>query len=230
MSRAEEFLDLYRKLEAVAASSYGEFREGGAVAKLGKRAEFRGIREELDYIRDVRNLLSHRPKIADCYMVEPSEAMVDLLKKVIDRIERPAIAGNIMVKTDRVLSCSRDDLVLPVLKQMYDKAFSHIPVLDDGRVCGVFSSSVFIRCMTSGIQIDEHTTIKEIEKELALDSNNAEQFLFTGRETPIDELSELFEKAENAGRRLGMIFVTEHGRASERMTGIITAWDVAAAY
>ena len=231
MSRAEEFLELYKKLEAIVAYHYGATKEGGSVAKLGRRPEFRHIREELDYIRDVRNLLSHRPKISDSYMVEPSQAMVDLLKDVIEKVESPAIAENIMVPMDEVLSCGKDDLVMPAMREMYERAISHIPILTEGMVCGIFSDSTYIRCTLSGqYHIDETTTFREIEKELLPESHKSECFLFADNDTPVSELSDRFEEYGNNGRKVGMIFVTKHGRNNEKLRGIITAWDVAAAY
>ncbi len=224
-------MDLYKKLEAQVASTYGARHEGGSVAKLGRRPEFRSISAELDYIRDVRNLLSHRPKIADSYMVEPSEAMVQLLKDVIARVETPAVAANIMVRIHEVFCCGKEDAVLPAVRTMYEKGISHIPIMEEGRVVGVFSDSTFIRCTVSGeYAVDENTVFGEIEKELSFESYEPETFLFTGKETAINELSDIFEEASRAGRKVGMIFVTEHGRDSEKLLGIITAWDVAAAY
>lgn len=231
MERAEEFLDLYKKLEAQVASIYGARHEGGSVAKLGRRPEFRSISAELDYIRDVRNLLSHRPKIAEEYMVEPSEAMIQLLKDVIARVETPAIAGNIMVKVSNVFCCGREDAVLPAIREMYEKGISHIPITEEGRVVGVFSDSTFIHCMVSGeYQVNENTVFREIEKELSFESYEPETFLFAEKGMPVNELSDTFEEASRSGRKVGMIFVTEHGRETEKLLGIITAWDVAAAY
>ncbi len=231
MTRAEEFLELYKKLEASVANHYGEKKEGGSVARLGKRAEFRYLREELDYVRDVRNLLAHRPKISDDYMVEPSEGMIKLLKTIIDKVERPAIAGNIMVKMDQVLSFNKGDFVLPALRQMYDRGISFVPILNEGKVCGVFSDSIFIHCtITAKHPMEEGTMFYEIEDEIGLTSNQAVQFVFIERDTPVDELSDMIEEAEREHRKVGMIFVTEHGKESERLLGIITAWDVAAAY
>lgn len=230
-SRAEEFLELYKKLEAIVANTYGSAIEGGSVAKLGRRAEFRHIRKELDYIRDVRNLLAHRPKIADEYMVEPSQAMIDLLESVIGKVECPAIAGNIMIKMDRVLSCSKGDFIMPVVRKMHERAISHIPVLNEGRVCGVFSNSTFIQCTISGQpQISENTMFYEIEEMLSFEKHQGEAFWFTEKTTPIDELSDLFDEASRNNQKIGMLFVTEHGRESEKLLGIITAWDVAGAY
>ncbi len=231
MTRADEFLELYKKLEAIVANNYGHHKEGGSVAKLGRRSEFRHIREELDYIRDVRNLLAHRPRISDDYVVEPSEGMITLLKKVIEKVERPAIADNIMVKVDDVISCNKGDFVIPALRKMNEKAIAYIPIMSDGRVCGVFSERTFIECTISGnYKIDDGTMFYEIEDALSLNSSNVVKFLFAERKMPIDELSDLFDEAAQSGQKIGMIFVTEHGNESEALLGIITAWDVAAAF
>ena len=231
MTRADEFLELYKKLEAIVANHYGNRKEGGSVAKLGRRSEFRHIREELDYIRDVRNLLAHRPRISDDYVVEPSEGMLSLIKKVIEKVERPSIADNIMVKTEDVIAYNKGDFVIPALKKMNEKAISYIPILNEGRVCGVFSERTFIECTISGDQkIDDGTMFYEIEEALSLNSSNVVKFLFADRKTPIDDLSDLFDEAAQNGQKVGMIFVTEHGKESEALLGIITAWDVAAAF
>lgn len=231
MNRADEFLELYKKLEALVANTYGSHKEGGSVAKLGKRAEFRGIREELDYIRDVRNLLSHRPKISDDYVVEPSQGMIDLLNKVIEKVERPAIAENIMVKMDQVICANKGDFVMPALRKMYDRGLSYIPILNEGCVAGVFSESAYIQCMLSGEhKIDDGTMFYEIESDLALESNKAVTFCFVNRQMPIDELGDLFEESGQNDQKIGMLFVTEHGKDTEKLLGIITAWDLAAAF
>lgn len=231
MSRADEFLELYKKLEVIVANNYGNFKGGGSVAKLSRREEFKYIRAELDYIRDVRNLLTHRPKLEGGFMVEPSQSMIDLLKDVIDKVERPAIAGNVMLEISKVISCTKDDRVMPALRRMYEKAISFIPILEEGRVCGVFGNSTFIHCNLSGeYRITDETCFREIEGELALDGNEAEIFLFADRHTPLDQLSDMIEDERSGERKVDMIFVTEHGSPKEKLLGIITAWDVAAAY
>lgn len=231
MSRTDEFLELYKKLEVIVANNYGTFKGGGSVAKLARREEFKYIRAELDYIRDVRNLLTHRPKIDGSFMVEPSGSMVELLKDIIDKVERPAVAGNVMLELSRVIYCTKEDRVMPALRRMYQKAISFIPILEDGVVSGVFGNSTFIHCSLSGeYQITDETCFREIEKELSLNGNPAEVFLFADRHTPLDKLSDMIEEVRSGERKVNMIFVTEHGKPSEKLLGIVTAWDVAAAY
>ena len=231
MSNTERFLDLYKRLESVASDVYGFQSSGGALKKLLRRSEYRNIRLELDYIREVRNLLTHRPKIGKEYAVEPTDAMVRLMEDVIKRIESPATAESIMISSRQILSCEKSDLVMAAMKQMYERAITHIPILEDGKVAGVFSENIFIRCTISGEHvIDENTVFYEIEDELAMDKHLRERYAFTGKNTPVQELSDLFDEAQDDDHKLGMIFVTEHGKEHEKLIGIITAWDVAASF
>ncbi len=231
MNRTEEFLDLYRELESVASNTYEIQSGGGVISRVMRRPEFKHIRSELDYIRDVRNLLAHRPRIGDEYAVEPTEAMIELLKKTIDRVSHPSIAENIMVKRADVFCCSKTDQIFAAVREMYQRTVSHLPILEDGRVIGVFSDNRWIRCTISGeYHLTEESTFSEIEKELDLDNQEKERFLFTDWNTPVDELSDVFEEASKKGEKIGMIFVTEHGKRTEKLLGIITAWEVAAAF
>ena len=231
MSNTERFLDLYKKLEAVSAEVYGFQSTGGALKKLLRRSEFRNIRLELDYIREVRNLLTHRPKVGDAFAVEPSDAMVQMMENVIRRIESPVTAESIMIPSRKILCREKAGEVMPALREMYDKAITHIPILEEGHVTGVFSESTFIRCNISGDHlIDENTVFYEIEDELALDRHRRERFIYTGKDTLVLELSDLFDEAVEEEEKIGMIFVTEHGRPQEKLIGIITAWDVAASF
>lgn len=231
MNKTEKFLDLYKKLESAACSTYGFQNDGGAVSKLMRKPECKYIRAELDYIRDVRNLLTHRPKIGKDFAVYPTDAMINLLERVLEKVECPASAESIMIPLERVISCTKSDLILPTLTKMYERAFSHVPILDEGRVCGVFSDSTFIQCTISGeYKIGEATTFSEIYPVLLPEGHKSETFLFTERATPVSELSDLFEEYGKDGKKVGMIFVTKHGRPSEPLRGIITAWDMAAAF
>ena len=41
-------------------------------------------------------------------------------------------------------------------------------------------------------------------------------------------IAELFQRARTQSKRLGVVFVTAHGKQSERLLGLLTAWDMAA--
>ena len=231
MNKTEKFLDLYKQLENEANAHYNLQGEGSTIAKLGRRSELKKIRPELDYIRDVRNLLTHRPKIGESYAVEPTDSMLGLLERIIDRIEHPLSAMQIAVPIEDILSASLDSKALSSLENMYKRAFSHMPILDDGKVVGVFSGSTLMNCILyQPINFTEETTFREIRERLTFDQHPSETFRFVSRNELVSNISDMFDETLRQEERIGMIFVTEHGKSEEELLGIITAWDVAAAF
>ncbi len=230
MTKTEQFLDLYKKLENTANTHYHIRGSGSAIAKLQRRQEFANIHQELDYIRDVRNLLTHRPRIGEFYAVEPTDAMLSLLEKLIDRLEHPLSAIRIAVPIEEVLSASLDSPVLDSLERMYKRAFSHMPILEDGKVAGVFSGSSLMNCVLyKHIMFSGDLKFRDIKDTFTFDQHPSETFRFVSRDTLVSDISDMFDETLQQEERIGMIFVTENGKSDEELLGIITAWDVAAA-
>lgn len=227
-SRADEFLDLYRQLESHIKESFPQ-AGSSAVSWLSRRKEFRHLSGELDYCREVRNLLSHREKIDGRYAVEPSESMLDTLRATIEKITNPARAHHIMVSRNKVVAKTMDDLVRPVMSIMLKEKFSRVPLLDDGRVVGVFSETALLTCMVDQqiVGIDDSVRFRQLEKYLPLEAHTSESFRFVPRDMYVSELADLFEAADRVEDRIGMVFVTQSGKSSERLLGIVTAWDIA---
>ncbi|MBQ1286221.1 MAG: CBS domain-containing protein [Lachnospiraceae bacterium] len=229
MTKTDQFLDLYKKLENTANTHYHIRGSGSAIAKLQRRQEFSNIHQELDYIRDVRNLLTHRPRIGEFYAVEPTDAMLSLLEKLIDRLEHPLSAIRIAVPLEEVLSASLDSPVLDSLEKMYKRAFSHMPILEDGKVVGVFSGSSLMNCVLyKHIMFSGDLKFRDIKDTFTFDQHPSETFRFVSRDTLVSDISDMFDEALQQEERIGMIFVTENGKSDEELLGIITAWDVAA--
>ena len=229
MTKTDQFLDLYKKLENTANTHYHIRGIGSAIAKLQRRQEFSNIHQELDYIRDVRNLLTHRPRIGEFYAVEPTDAMLSLLEKLIDRLEHPLSAIRIAVPLEEVLSASLDSPVLDSLEKMYKRAFSHMPILEDGKVVGVFSGSSLMNCVLyKHIMFSGDLKFRDIKDTFTFDQHPSETFRFVSRDTLVSDISDMFDEALQQEERIGMIFVTENGKSDEELLGIITAWDVAA--
>ena len=88
-SKTDLFLDKYRQLELLVATTYHLRNSESPVVYLTRRPEFRDITGELEYCREVRNLLSHNPKVGDCYAVEPGDGMIALLDRVLEQVRHP---------------------------------------------------------------------------------------------------------------------------------------------
>ncbi len=231
MTRADEFIELYRELELVAAEQYNLPKDGSVVLHLSNRREFRSIKPELDYCRDVRNLLSHNPKIGHTYVVEPSEQMVQLLRATLAKVKNPPKATDIMIPMQKILWKTEKDFVLPVLKDMIEHTYTHIPILENGVVIGVLSESTILSYLVDEeiIEINNSMRFSDLRNYLKMENHKSESFRFVSKDTLKAKLDELFSNALESGDRIGMVFVTHSGKKTEKILGIITAWDLAGA-
>lgn len=231
MSRAEQFLDKYRRLEEAAETAYGLKSDGTAVRRLEEMKRFSNIKSQLGYCREVRNLLSHKAKINGEYPVQPSQSMLDLLDKVLERVVDPLRVTDIYTPKNKLLWGDINGFVLPTMAQMHKAAHSHIPVLKNGVVAGLFSENAILRWILKNDthKIAEELRFADMADIIALDSYHNESFRFVARDTYAAQLSDMFDQAQSKGEKIGMIFVTHSGKETEKLLGIVTAWDVAAA-
>ena len=66
ISVTEQFLDKYKQLESAIHQQYGNrVKEGydAATAFIENKPEYRIYKDGLKWCRDIRNLLSHKPKV-----------------------------------------------------------------------------------------------------------------------------------------------------------------------
>ena len=106
--------------------------------------EFERFRPEREYCRDVRNLLSHKPKAAGGHAAELSETMLASLRRILRRVQSPDINLRCATRTDRALNASPEDPVFPVMQHMHACGYAHVPILKGGRAVVVFSESTVI--------------------------------------------------------------------------------------
>lgn len=228
MSRADEFIELYKELESAAVHSYGYPADGRAVSRLENRKEFSKISTELGYCREVRNLLQHKPKVKDRFMVEPSEEMVQLLRDTLEKVQNPVRCHDIAIPFEKMYWKTMDDPVLPSIKGLKDGAFTHIPILDNRRVVGIFSvNALFSYLLAHGLEgLTNQTRFRDMSDCIGLDSHPSEIFVFERNNATVNEAEVHFEEALRKGRRVGMVFLTENGRSTDKLLGILTAWDM----
>lgn len=229
MGNTEIFLDKYRQLESAIRAEYRIDSNTSPVYYLMNSPSFRSIRAELDYCREVRNLLSHTPKINQGFGVEPSKELITLLDETIHKIQNPVRARQIAIPRGSVLCKSLDDFVLPTMREMDEKVYTHVPILQNDVVCGVFSENTVLSYLVDEeiVCIDKTMRFSDLTNYLPLDKHRAESFRFASINAPIGEISELFERALKDTDRIGMVFLTSNGKPNEKLLGILTAWDIA---
>lgn len=229
-SKTDLFLDKYKELEAIVSARYNLSNAESAVGFLERRPEYWTIKSELTYCREVRNLLTHNPKVGDRYAVEPSDEMIALLERTIQYVRNPQKAKHIWVPREKVSWRTMEDYVRPAMVEMNERVYTHIPILRDGVVVGVFSENTLLSYLIDDeiVSIDNHVKFSDIAKYLPLDRHRAESFRFVGKETLTSEIEDIFADAVKRQERIGLLFVTNSGKKTEKLLGIISAWDAAA--
>ena len=146
-----------------------------------------------------------------------------LIKERLEKRER-------RMQTRDIYAASMGDCIRPAMREMAEKVFTHVPILEDGRVVGVFSENTLLAYMNTSniVVISENDTFEKVRDFLPLDRHVSEKFAFVSRGTIATEVVKLFQDSLAQRVRLGMVFVTEHGEPDEELLGIITAWDMAA--
>ena len=230
-NRSMVFLDLYRQLEETLEQRFRESgrKYGSVVMDFMNDDEGAPFREDLNVCREVRNLLSHHAAIHGQSVVEPSEALIGVLREVIEYVRRPQPAMDFATPRDKLMIAYLDQSALRVMREMQKRGFSHVPVIQHGEFKGVFSvSTVFSYVIDEvGHGMDKRTTIGDFGELLKLDNHETERFEFVSKKASYWDVRDQFERKRGQHtKRLVAIFVTENGQFGERLLGMITPWDV----
>ncbi len=229
MDNAEKFLNLYKSLEEALETRYRERGKSTSspVSQYLKEREAEPFRNDLDLCRQVRNLLSHTADVDGETPVQPADALLRVLREVLDFVQRPPLAVEYATPYDALLRARPDDLVMPVMRRMVDCGFSHVPVMRGQLVLGVFSASTPFSQLITGRTppIDEQTEMSALSNLTRIDQHLTERFLFVPDGISVPEAQRLFTLDRKREKRLAALFLTSNGQQSGDLTAMMTPWD-----
>lgn len=230
MNNTDLFLDKYKKLEVAVKSKYGLYGGESFTARLRRIKCLEKYSAEIKYCADVRNLLSHNPKIGNAYAVEPSQQMLDFMDFIIEKVKSRPRCRDIAIKYNNILKASPDGKIIDFIKIMYERGISHLPIVQNHRVIGVYNAQSVYSYLSDfsckSITALKGATFRSIEKHLSVTGRKNDEFIFVRSNMYVDELEEIFEKSIKSGKRIRLAFLTQNGKPSEPLQGIITPWDI----
>lgn len=228
MNNAEIYIEKYKELENAVRNAYG-LSDGDSISfYLRNQDKFRKYRDEIKYCQDVRNFLQHELKIDNEFTVLPGNNMIQFIDMLIDKVKNKPNCSNIAIKMNKVYWQPEDGLVKQTMIKMREQLFTHIPILKNGRVIGVFDeNSVFNYLAHEEIAgVDENLRFSDISEYLSLESREMEQFMFASMNTSVEKIEDRIENAYRQHRRIGVVFITDNGKPDGKLQGIITPWDI----
>ncbi|MDA8652381.1 CBS domain-containing protein [Porticoccaceae bacterium] len=234
MKNSEIFLDEYNKIDKFLNqdSRYVSFAEK---VRASKNNIVRNYRDELLTFAELRNAIVHSPRIQpkstkdsdDAVIAEPHGEVVANIRKIYRLLTDPPKVFP-RFKCD-VLGAKRDEFINGILVSMKKHSFSQFPVFsDDGLVEELITTNTISRWLSSNIDprgevIVEGVTVDDLIPEIEHKKN----YKFISRHSSIFDVHQLFANhPESRGNNLDAIFVTESGRAEEKVLGVLTIEDV----
>lgn len=228
MDRVQEFLEIYRQLEEALEEKYPSRRKGGSVVmEYLSDEESKPFHDIIDKCREIRNLLTHNASFNGEPILQPSVSLVNGLKDALEYVKKPPLALDFATKGDKIMRADINKCVLPLLKSMNERGFSHIPVTKNGQFFGVFSADslglYFIQ--SGGGVITADTKLSELSEYLDV-SKRKKSYEFVPMTETYISARQKFEHIRGKNERISAIFITKTGHIGERLLGVLTPWDV----
>jgi predicted transcriptional regulator len=180
---------------------------------------------DVDYLRvihDLRSLLIHEKKEADLQLATPTGPVVQRLESIQKRIsDPPRVYPHFKKKVEKV---SPTDSLAAVLRIISQRDYSQFPVFDGKEFRGLLTENGITRWLAENtvrgdslIELDEVFVSDVLQRE-----EKCPNWKFIPRSSRINEAKGMF--TEEA--LLEAALITQHGKSTEELLGLITRWDI----
>jgi predicted transcriptional regulator len=187
-----------------------------------KNRAFSNDADYLKMIKDLRNVLVHEKCKPIKYLAIPTVSVVERLESIYNKLIHPKLAIPTFQKM--VDTLSHGDSLANVLKLIADKDFSQFPVYENGNFRGVLTESGITRWLAHYV-LNELSLVEleDIPVKTVLEmEEKRSNFIFISRDISIDNIKENFSNRE----LLEVVLITESGKKTENLMGIVTRWDI----
>lgn len=235
-SNSDRFISAYNQLDKYMERNLGGDRGNTTYyhrvnAMASRNATFRKRKELLHSFGELRNAIVHdfgRNSIE--IIAEPHLAHVEVFEKILHEVMDPPNAlEKLAVKRQDIFALKPEDLALTAIQKMTRENYSYLPLLSNDQLVGVFSEeSVFAYLSEHGsMDLSKGLKIKDFQAYTKLDAHRNEAFQFASRLETVADLEERLRSVKEGDKRLEVIFITERGKSSEKLLGMVTIWDLA---
>ena len=223
--KVERFLDTYRRIETLGEKQLGRGSRGSVLLNLAQTAKFRKYATELDCCREVRNLLSHEVKVKGEYPAVPSRGMQELLELVLRQLTDPDIVAHRMTPKEKLIEVRPEENLAAVLQDMRKNDLSFLPMLENGRVTGMFTAAAVLEAAVSGMTLSPDTRVGDLGPWLQPNRQTGHRFPFVRHELPVEEAEAYFDRSKRSNK-VRLLLVTQNGKPEEKLLGVVSPYDL----
>lgn len=227
----EEFLDAFKELEAYVVSISKLNDDYVSFSRALNKVHFDNLNPVIadnntfDFLKtasDLRNLLSHRNDVC-----MPTDDFLNKFIKISNLIIHPYNCYDLSTKD--IISINYGTPISEVCRLMVKYSLSHLPILVNGVVKGVFSRTTFFEAYSKvgSLTLDDDTyTVADFKTYCDLHSHSSEFYLFVDKEASMYDAITKMKKKNKHEKRVCAIFITDDGSINGKLVGLITESDL----
>ena len=195
---------------------------------LEQMPRYKSIRSNLAFCRMLRNLLSHYDwSKAGNDMVIVTDQAVRQVNNLYYALN-PVTLMRVAIRAGQIFAPSPEDSVLAAIKVMQRNDYSYIPIVENHRIVGVFSTKTIMRIVAenNSALLSEDLKFKDIAGFTRLGDESMAHYGFIDSNTNMEDVSLKFQRSKTRKVRLDMLFITDNGRSDGLLQGMITPVDL----
>lgn len=232
---SDKFITIYNELDQFMRNKLNvddTMSNSELIRKMANKYKiFNRYKDDLLAFSRLRNAIVHNANKKDADPIaEPHEFIVKKFEEFKNNVISPPIAlETIAIKAKDIFTARMDDNVIEVMKKMNENTFTHVPVIENNKLIGVFSENTVFSYVAKNeeVIIEKDFLIKDFAEFIPIECHVSEYFKFVEKKTLVADIEEIFSDGIEVGKRIAAIFITETGSPDERLLGLVTAWDLA---
>lgn len=185
-----------------------------------KNAVIRRYEADLREYGDLRNAIVHHRTSLDFAIAEPHDDVVAKMEEIESALAKPITVAQLF--RTNVTNFQETDSLSYALKVIKDKKYNQFPVYTGKTFKGLITPVGITMWMASMVDSDSFSRKRTILSEILTHESNRDNHQFIHAQASVFEAVEIFKSSVIRGRRLEALLITEDGKASDKLIGIVT--------
>ncbi len=190
--------------------------------------QYKSIRSNLAFCRMLRNLLSHYDwSKAGNDMVIVTDQAVRQVNNLYYSLN-PQTLMRLAIRVGQIFAPAPTDSVLAAVKLMQRNDYSYIPIVENHRIMGVFSTKTIMQLVAESNTTHFSETLKfsEIADIIRLKEESEAHYGFIDPNMNMEDVNAKFQRSKTRKKRLDVLFITDNGKSDGLLQGMITPVDI----
>ena len=223
-NKAAQFLERYREIEEWVLNNLNisEMRE------LEQMPQYKGIRSNLAFCRMLRNLLSHYDwsKAGNDLVIVTDQAVRQVNNLYYSL--NPVSLMRVAIRAGQIFAPSLEDSVLAAVKVMQRNDYSYIPIVENHRIVGVFSTKTLMQLVANNntVNFSEALKFRDIADIIRLKEESESHYGFIDSNMNMEDVNEKFQRSKTRKKRLDVLFITDNGKSDGILQGMVTPTEI----